>query len=151
MSLLKSGILRKTKGFTLVELLIVIAILAVLFATVLIALNPARQLAQADNTKRRSDIHAILNAVHQYMADNNGSPPTAITTTSSNIGNSGIDICSVLVPTYLAEMPVDPDVGSYTDCSTYNTGYSIAKSATNNRITVTAGSAEISEIISVTR
>src|SRR5258706_9045537 len=66
------------KGFTLIELLVVIGILAVLLAIVLIAINPAKQFSQANNTKRRSDVNAILNAIDQYAADNHGSVPTQI-------------------------------------------------------------------------
>src|SRR5258708_40088409 len=61
------------RGFTLIELLVVIGVLAVLLAIVLIAINPARQFSQANNTKRSSDVNAILNSVHEYAADNKGS------------------------------------------------------------------------------
>jgi len=56
------------KGFTLIELLVVIGILAILLAITLIAINPARQFGQANDTKRRSDLTAILNALGQYSA-----------------------------------------------------------------------------------
>src|SRR5258706_13027228 len=68
----------KNKGFTLIELLVVIGILAILLAIVLIAINPAKQFGQANDTKRRSDVNAILNAIDQYMADNKGVPPAGI-------------------------------------------------------------------------
>src|SRR3989344_2274425 len=91
------------KGFTLVELLIVIGILAVLLAIVLIALNPARQFSQANNTKRSSDVNAILNAVHQYAADNKGAIPADIPTAAAeNVADTGANICAALVPLYLA-------------------------------------------------
>src|SRR3972149_10609169 len=111
------------KGFTLVELLIVIGILAVLLAIVLIALNPARQFSQANNTKRSSDVNAILNAIHQYAADNKGNlSALAITATASAIANTGVNICSDLVPQYLAALPVDPltnggDAVDETECT----------------------------------
>jgi type IV pilus assembly protein PilA len=56
------------KGFTLVELLIVIAILAVLAAAVVIVLNPGELLAQARDSQRLSDMDAMKNAITIYIA-----------------------------------------------------------------------------------
>ncbi|HNS65194.1 MAG TPA: type II secretion system protein [Candidatus Woesebacteria bacterium] len=148
----------KKAGFTLIELLVVIGILAVLLAIVLIAINPARQFAQANNTQRSSDVNSILNAVHQFMADNNGTPPAALTASGSGtISNTGIDICGDLVSDYLAALPVDPQTTPSTPidevgCTgTYTTGYTVSRSAANNRITVSAPNAELGAVISVTR
>ena len=137
------------KAFTLIELLVVIGILSVLLAIVLIAINPARQFSQANDTKRRSDINAILNAVHQYAADHKGNiTPLNINTTVQNIGlGTGLsDMCALLVPEYMAALPVDPLINNgapvVAPCpvtpNDYDTGYNIIRSATNNRITVGA-------------
>lgn len=143
------------RGFTLIELLVVIGVLAVLLAIVLIAINPARQFSQANNTKRASDVNAILNAVHQYAADNKGTLPTGITTTAQAISNTAADVCASLVTRYIAALPVDPLTNNgtpVTDCTqAYTTGYQIVRSASDNRITVTAPAAELSATISVTR
>lgn len=131
------------KGFTLIELLVVIGILAVLLAIVLVAINPGRQFQQANDTKRQSDINSILNAINQYMAANQGSVPAGITGTATEISSTGANICSLLVPTFIAQLPVDPTVGGGTpvsDCTgSYATGYQV--SVSSNRITVTAPSA----------
>lgn len=141
------------KGFTLVEVLLVVVIIAILAAIVIVAINPGRQIAQANNTQRSSDVQTILNAVKQYTIDNRGTLPAAVTTTATVIGSGAaqIDICGVLVPTYVAAMPFDPTAtgASYTSCASYDTGYTIAKDA-NSRVTVAAPNAELSETISVT-
>lgn len=143
------------RGFTLIELLVVIGILAVLLAITLIAINPARQFSQANNTKRRSDVNAILNAINQYGADNKGVLPTGITTTVQTITDTEADICAALVTQYLAALPVDPltnNGAAITDCAVaYTTNYTVVQSAADNRITVTAPAAELTEVISVTR
>ena len=56
------------KGFTLVELLIVIAILAVLAAAVVIVLNPAELLAQSRDAQRISDFETLNSALAIYIA-----------------------------------------------------------------------------------
>lgn len=147
--------LRIFRGFTLVELLVVIGVLAVLLTITLIAINPARQFSQANNTKRSSDVNTILNAVHQFAADNKGQLPAGIGTTVQVISTAAADICVALVTDYVAALPVDPLTNNgtpVTDCLTaYDTNYTIVRSATNNRITVAAPAAELGQVISVTR
>ena len=159
------------KGFTLIELLVVIGILAVLLTIVLIAINPARQFSQSNNTKRRSDVNAVLNAIHQYSADNRGNI-TALNipaddgnplngTEEQDIGNSvgEADLCLEVVTLYMAALPQDPLQNNgvaitEADCtapSVYNAGYTVVRSSANNRITVAAPAAELGEVISVTR
>jgi len=167
----KKSLLLAHKGFTLIELLVVIGILAVLLAITLVAINPAKQFSQANDTQRQSDVNAILNAVTQNMADNNGTPPDAITNVMTTIADDDgdpatleVDICLDLVTEYLAALPVDPTDGDngtvggegqpVTDCAQagWNTEYRIMQSATDGRITVEADSeVNAGEVISVTR
>ena len=147
------------KGFTLIELLVVIGVLAVLLTIVLIAINPARQFSQSNDTKRRSDVNALLNAVHQYAADHRGVlPGGAEITTGVVVVNSTTApiLCTDLVSDYLAALPVDPQTNNglpVASCSgaAWNTNYTISRSAANSRITVSAPGGELDANISVTR
>ncbi len=60
------------KGFTLVELLIVIAILGTLAVVVLVALNPVQQLAKTRDTGRKSSTSQLGHALEAYATTNNG-------------------------------------------------------------------------------
>jgi len=86
-----------------------------------------------------------------------GGSATSATGCSITAWTGRVNVCTDLVPTYLAALPTDPSSGSVTGGSSpcaagvtaYNTGYTITK--TNNRFTVAAPSAENSATISVTR
>lgn len=144
--------LQANRGFTLLEILLVVAAIAILAGIVIIAINPAKQLGDTRNAQRRTDVNTILNAAYQYSVDNNGTLPATITTTQTEICKTGgtctglIDL-SVLTANekYIVSMPMDP-----TGASTNGTGYEIKKSA-NGRVTVVAPNAEQGATISVTR
>jgi len=152
----------KIRGFTLLEVLLVIALIAILAAIVIIAINPNRQLGQGRNTQRRTDVNTILQAVYQYTINNNGTMPTALdasSTTSQVLGTntsgcsrtctattteaSCVDLSSVLVPTHIVGIPLDPTSGTAT-----NTDYYINKDA-NGRLTVGSCDPEVSATINV--
>lgn len=140
------------KGFTLLEILLVVAAIGILAGIVILAINPGKQLGDTRNAQRSADVNTIINAVYQYAIDNNGNIPSTITTTVTPICQTGatcgtnIDL-SVLTDsgTYLVAMPVDPS-----GPTSPSAGYTIVKDA-NGRVTVDAPIAEQSATISVTR
>src|SRR5258706_12728973 len=134
--------LKNKKGFTLIELLVVIGILAILLAITLIAINPAHQFAQANNTRRRSDVLQILNAIGQYTAENRGLLPAEVAglagpvapatgfgaTVAFSSGTGLAGLCAELTPKYIPSLPTDPSKTAV-DCAaaTWDSGYSIAR------------------------
>ena len=139
-------------GFTLIEILVVIGMVAILATIVLIAINPARQFRQGRDTQRTSNINTILNAIGQYTADNKGILPAAITTARQNISNTGADLCSVLAPTYTPQFPQDPSVGASltTPCpAVYDTKYKVMKDAVG-RVIVSADGEEPAGVDNIT-
>lgn len=145
-----------TTGFTLIELVIAMAILGILIVTTLFFINPIERLAETRNDQRKLNISVILNAVGQNIANHSGTfncPAGAIpTTTPQIIGSSTYDIYDCLVPEFMSTMPVDPTSGvSSTSSASYNTGYDIARNATTSQITISAPNAELGETITVTR
>ncbi len=151
----RSKKLKVDGGFTLIEVLIVMGIIAILAAVVLVAINPGRQFAQARNSQRISNINALINAIGQNSADNKGvftCAAGALPTTETKIASTGgYDIRGCIVPNYISEIPFDPSNGSITSSTTYNTEYTIKVDDATKRITISAPKAELDAIISITR
>jgi prepilin-type N-terminal cleavage/methylation domain-containing protein len=85
------------RGFTLLEVLVVLTIIAILMSVVLSSLSGAR--IRGRDAKRAADLKQLQQAIENYFENNSAYP-------------SGTDL-SILYPTYLASTPKDPSGNSY--------------------------------------
>lgn len=108
----------KQEGFTLVELLIVIAIIAILAVVVFVALDPLKRFQDARNSTRWSDITAIMDAIKLNQVDNGGSFLSTIPQDGKNylIGTpSGTDCVAGSVTDTCGAANITPDVSKCVD------------------------------------
>jgi type IV pilus assembly protein PilA len=159
-------------GFTLLEILLVVAAIAILAGIVILAINPAKQLGDTRNAQRKVDVSTISNGIYQYMISNGMAPASILSTStvaftacSQISASSSYEICktglsgtgcgprtdlSVLTAnsSFLVEIPVDPNpIGGATASGT---GYYILKNG-NNRFVVCTPSAENNTSIIITK
>ena len=128
------------RGFTLIALIIVIAIIAVIAAGTFVALDPARSLHARRNSKRWTDVTAVLQAVKTYQTDSSTSAlPFTIDGTTTTVQVLGLNspACTSIIcagagmaavgaclpatnlTSYLASIPFDPSTGSANETRYY--------------------------------
>jgi prepilin-type N-terminal cleavage/methylation domain-containing protein len=136
---------KSVKGFTLIEILVVVALIAILTAITFIAINPAKNFADTRNAQRSSDVTQILNAVTQYTSEQGNSLATLsaaivdCATDNTPIGTSGVNLAA-LVPTYIVGIPLDPQLIGGGTGDAADTGYTIC--STGGRVQISAPNAE---------
>lgn len=102
---------RKDRGFTIIEVVLVLAIAGLIFLMVFLAL-PALQRGQRD-TQRKEDLSRFLSQVTSYQSNNKSAVPTAATVTTS----SGTACTTIAVSTFITNYLegtsfADPQTGS---------------------------------------
>jgi len=115
-----------SKGFTLIELLVVIAVLGVLAAIVLLAVNPAEQLARARDTTRISAVTQLGRALQAYYTVQS---PSAYPASPPAVSGD-----------WMAPMVTSSDLKVRIGNASYATTPSVACTATGNQtVSVTNG------------
>jgi len=134
------------KAFTLIELLIVIAIIAVLAAAVIIIVRPGEVLQQARDATRERHLHAVETSLYRYNIEEGGYP-SSITETLTEICDTNqyttqeceeenlIDLSSLNI-----EIPLDPQGG----VNEKGTGYKTA--VRDNRVYLDSSNSETRNI-----
>lgn len=69
--------MKKQKGFTLVEIVVVLTIASTIIAAVMVAASAAQR--NGRDTVRKADAGKITTAIEQWSANNNGAVPAAAT------------------------------------------------------------------------
>jgi prepilin-type N-terminal cleavage/methylation domain-containing protein len=101
--------LSSSKGFTLLELLIVTAILGILASIAFALLQPDVIFGQVRDVRRKADLKEIGNALQQYYNDNKAFPDSFGAWQNTAIfftGGSSVQ----LVPDYIKFIPIDRDI-----------------------------------------
>ncbi len=98
-------------GFTMIELLIVIAILGILAVAVLSAINPLEQINRGRDTGLRSDAEQLLNAIDRFYAFNGFMPWQG---GAADVDNMDIAWGAVSATYPIVTLVAHPDVGCTT-------------------------------------
>lgn len=98
------------RGFTIVELLIVIVVIAILAAISIVAYNGIQE--RSNFARAQSDLNALNKAVLQYHAVNSTYPNTSNVWRSQS--GSGDSFIPGIKPDFMSELPKDKvNAGSY--------------------------------------
>ena len=130
------------KGFTLVELLVVIIVISILSGVVLSVVNVSGMRARSRDSQRKSDLSKIAAALELYYTDNRAYP---ISGDWINAGISTSSLATILVPNFIDVVPNDPSyTTSITDpCNRASGGvnvyrYNYRTTSTGSRYLLTA-------------
>lgn len=142
--------LKPKQGFSLLEMIIVVAVVAVFAAWFLVASKPAKRIGEAADIQRQYDVESIEKAI-KLIATDDGSLTTDLTSLTNNTpymivkpGGStvGTYTCTALgsdiskadisgaIATVMPSLPVDPDLAE----SSNDTGYYIVRNGTNYNV-----------------
>lgn len=104
---------RSNPGFTLMELLIVVALLVILATALLISLNPFGQINKGQDSKRKSELASLGKVLEDWYNDKNCYPKASEICYDSADATSSCHVCgnqtgSPSFSPYLSSLPCDP-------------------------------------------
>lgn len=97
------------KGFTLIEMLIVLAVIGVLAATVAVMINPVDQIRKSNDAKRKTGLEQLQRSLELYYQDN-GRYPASSADYKIYIGSTALAWGAAWQP-YMSKLPSDPIPG----------------------------------------
>lgn len=102
----------KSKALTLIELLIVIAVIAILVAAIVYLMDPGAQMAKARDAQRKADLNLMQKAINSYELEKVRYPDISGSGNSWNTFDNIASVRSALVPSYARMILKDPKNGS---------------------------------------
>lgn len=103
---------RKLSGFTLVELLVVMAILGILSVGLIVAINPVKQFERSRDTARKNAMKQMHAAIQNYIVTNRVPPPNKVP--GSGYCSNNADFLDELVTSgELKAVPKPPSSATY--------------------------------------
>lgn len=153
---------QKYFGFTLVGLIISLAILGILTTAVFIAVNPVDRVDRAKDLRRQQDIVMLAKALKDYSLNHQGQLPfigdisnrkrvlcsetSRLTCADDTDACLEIDTTTDFLSSYLTTMPIDPDKTSLID-----SGYYIEGDPSTGQLTIGACEYEQTEVTQAAR
>lgn len=117
---------KRDQGFTIIEVLIVLAIAGLIMLVVFLAI-PALQ-RNSRNTQRTNDVANILGAVGEFVSNNNGKLPTAVSADTEN--------ANTLIVGATSDNEVEVNLGYFTAA---NIGLNSTAELTTDRVNIRTG------------
>ena len=108
--------MKNNKGLTLIELVVVVAIIGLLSSIISVALNTSRM--RARDTRRVSDLKQMKSGLDIYYANGNGYPDKAVW--DANVGKRMK--CGTVDTLQIPTDPLSPYAYTYTSSGTSTTG-----------------------------
>jgi prepilin-type N-terminal cleavage/methylation domain-containing protein len=104
------------KGFTFLELTVVLTLLLILFTLVTVFVNPLSQIKKSRDEKRLSDMTTLERAINEFVLDNKRYPDfedtlrvsTSLPSGSLGLSNSNLGWIYDDLSGYLDKQPIDP-------------------------------------------
>ncbi len=150
--------MKRPQGFSIVELFIIVAVIAIIIAIALTVINPAKQMRESRDTKRVEAVNTLLDAFLQATVAQKGKYPAGIKADGSvqmiaqdngtcavrgcpTAVTQCVDLDELVTGDYLTALPKDPSGTKNYGGTLGGTGYTISV-ATNEVVTITACGAE---------
>lgn len=115
---------KRYEGFSLIEILVVVALIIILATITIVAINPGKNFRDTRNAQRSSDVNSILNAVTQYTTDGGAVSSfgtiaacdeddwKAGTPIGTTAGNANLSALTTGEANYIVSIPMDPGPGA---------------------------------------